>query len=128
MPLTDPIGDLITRMRNAQHGRRTECRAQWSRIKQAMCDVMQKHGYIESAVAEGEGKDKEIVVTFRQDRPPLILKRVSTPGGRKYVGANDIRKLLHGSSMAVISTSVGLLTNKEAREKNVGGEMLCTVS
>ncbi len=128
MPLTDPIGDLVTRMRNAQHGRRTECRAQWSRIKQEMCEVMKANGFLEDVRSEGEGKDKEIVVVFRTDRPALTLKRISTPGGRKYVGAADIRHFLHGNSLAVISTSSGLLTNKEARAKNVGGEILCTVS
>ena len=128
MPLTDPIGDFITRMRNAQHGRRTECRAQWSKLKEAICQVLKQNGFIESVSVEGEGSIREIVVTFKADRPALILKRVSTPGGRKYVASSDIRKLLHGNSIAVISTSSGLLTNKEARAKNVGGEILCTVS
>ncbi len=126
--LTDPIGDFVTRMRNAQHGRRTDCRAQWSRIKESICNVMKQHGFLESVTTEGEGKDKEIVVTFRQDREPLILKRISTPGGRKYVGASGIRAHLHGNTMAIISTSAGLLTSKEARAKNIGGEILCTVS
>lgn len=128
MSLTDPIGDLITRMRNAQHGRRTECRSQWSRIKESLCEVLRSHGYLESVAVEGEGKDREIVVTFKQGRPALILKRVSTPGSRTYVGATGSRTKLHGNALAVISTSAGLLTDKEAREKNMGGELLCTVS
>ncbi len=128
MPLTDPIGDFITRMRNAQHGRKPECRAQWSRIKQSICELLKSRGYLESVSTEGEGVEKEIVVTFKADRPALILKRISTPGSRRYVGAGEIRGLLHGSSMAIISTSSGLLTDKEARSKNVGGELLCTIS
>ena len=128
MPLTDPIGDFLTRMRNAQHGRKTECRAQWSRIKQSMCELLKSRGYLESVHTEGEGVEKEIVVTFRTDRPALILKRISTPGSRRYVGAGDIRALLHGNSMAIISTSLGLLTDKDARAKNTGGELLCTIS
>ncbi len=128
MPLTDPIGDLITRMRNAQHGRRTDCRAPWSRLKQAICDLLKQHGYLESVVVDGDGVGKELVVSFRQDREPLLLKRISTPGGRKYVGSEEIRMHLHGNSLAVISTSSGLLTSKQARAKNVGGEILCTVS
>ncbi len=128
MSLTDPIGDLITRMRNAQHGRRTDCSAPWSRILQAICDLMKEKGYLESVVVEGEGSEKEIIVTFKTDRPALLLKRISTPGGRKYVGADGIRALLHGSSMAIISTSSGLLTHQDARAKNIGGEILCTVS
>lgn len=128
MPLSDPIGDLITRMRNAQHGRHTDCRVPWSRIKQSICELLRTHGYVQDVQVEGEGTEREVVVTFRTDRPPLGLKRVSTPGGRKYVGACDIRTLLHGAAMSIVSTSSGLLTDKEAREKNVGGELLCTVS
>ncbi|MSR67897.1 30S ribosomal protein S8 [Candidatus Peribacteria bacterium] len=128
MPLTDPIGDLITRMRNAQHGGRSDCRAQWSKIKQAICDLMKQQGYLETVTVEGEEAKKELVVTFRTDRPALLLKRISTPGGRKYVGSGDIRSHLHGSSMAILSTSTGLVTHKEARLKNIGGEILCTVS
>lgn len=128
MPLTDPIGDLLTRMRNAQHGRRTECRAQWSRIKQELCEVMKKNGYLADVRVEGEAPHQEIVVIFRTDRAPLTVSRVSRPGGRKYVGFDGIRHLLHGNSLAVLSTSQGLLTNREAREKKIGGELLCTVS
>lgn len=128
MPLTDPIGDFVTRMRNAQHGRRMDCRAQWSRIKESMCQLLKQHGYLESVTTEGDDIKKELVVTFRQDRPALTLKRISTPGARKYVGADEIRFHLHGNSMAVISTSQGLLTGDEARKKNIGGEILCTVS
>ncbi|MFA5799579.1 MAG: 30S ribosomal protein S8 [Candidatus Peribacteraceae bacterium] len=127
-PLTDPIGDFLTRMRNAQHGRRNECRVQWSKIKQAMCELLKQHGYLEEVRTEGEGIHKELVVKFRKDRPPLTLKRVSTPGGRKYVGTSGIRSLLHGNAMAILSTSSGLLTDKEARKRKVGGEFLCTVS
>ena len=128
MPLTDPIGDFLTRMRNAQHGGRSDCRAQWSTIKQAMCDLMKQQGYLESVSTEGDEAHKEIVVTFKTDRPALELKRISSPGGRKYVGAGDIRSHLHGSSMAILSTSSGLITHKEAKSKNIGGEILCTVS
>lgn len=128
MPLTDPIGDLLTRIRNAQHGRRTECRAPWSKMKEGICQLLKTHGYIAEIATEGEGTQKEIVVTFLTSRPPLELKRVSTPGGRTYVGAGEIRALLHGNAMAIISTSNGLLTDTEARAKNLGGEFLCTIS
>lgn len=128
MPVNDPIGDFLTRIRNAQHGRRTDCKAQWSTILQAICDLLKREGFLESVIVEGEGSIREITVTFRTDRPALELKRISTPGGRKYVGADDIRSHLHGSSMAILSTSGGLLTHKEARAKNIGGEILCTVS
>lgn len=128
MPLTDPIGDFLTRIRNAQHGRRTECRAPWSKMKEGICGLLKTHDFVASVTTEGEGTEKEVVVTFHTDRLPLQLKRVSTPGGRKYVGSGEIRALLHGNSMAIISTSSGLLTDKEARDKNLGGEFLCTIS
>ena len=128
MSMTDPIADLLTRIRNAQHGRRTECRASWSKMKQGICDLLKNHGYVADAMVEGEGKDKEVVVVFKTDRPALILARVSKPGARKYSASADIRKILHGNSLAIISTSSGLLTHREAKEKNVGGEVLCTIS
>jgi small subunit ribosomal protein S8 len=128
MPVTDPIGDLLTRMRNAQHGRRTECRAQWSRIKESICQLLKEHGYIADVQVDGEGVHRELVVIFKTDRPVLALKRVSTPGGRTYVGVDGIRHLLHGNTMAIISTSAGLLTDKQARERKIGGELLCTIS
>ncbi len=128
MPLTDPIGDLITRMRNAQHGRRTECSAPWSRIKESLCTLLKDKGYLAAVRVDGEGVHRDIVVTFRTDRPVLTLKRISTPGGRTYVGSEDIRGYLHGNSMAVLSTSAGLITGKDARAKKIGGEILCTVS
>jgi len=128
MTFTDPIGDFLTRMRNAQHGRHTDCRAPWSRIKQEMADILKREGFIENVTVEGEGVKKEVVVLFRSDRDALELARISKPGSRKYVGTDDIRKLLHGSAMAMISTSRGLLTDKEARKGKIGGEMLCTIS
>ncbi len=128
MPVSDPIGDLLTRIRNAQHGRRTECRAPWSKMKESICQLLKTQGYVAGVTTEGEGIEKSVVVTFLTDRLPLELARVSTPGGRTYVSAGDIRKFLHGSAMGIISTSNGLLTDKEAREKNLGGEFLCTIS
>lgn len=128
MPLTDPIGDFITRMRNAQHGRHTDCRVAWSVIKEGICKVMKTNEFLADVQVEGEGPAKELIAVFRSDRPALILERISTPGSRKYVGHDEIRGFLHGSSIAILSTSNGLLTDKEARAKKVGGEILCTVS
>lgn len=128
MSLSDPIGDFLTRMRNAQHGRHLDCRAPWSTIKQSICELLRDKKFLADARVEGEGKDKKVVAVFRTDRPVLELKRISTPGGRKYVGSADIRKYLHGSAMAIISTSAGLMTGKEAKAKNIGGEILCTIS
>ena len=128
MPVSDPIGDLLTRMRNAQHARRAECRAPWSKMKQAICELLKKEGYLADAKVEGEGVEKEVVAVFDSSRPELLLKRISKPGARKYVGQDDIRKELHGSSLAIISSSSGLITQKEAKTKKMGGELLCTVA
>lgn len=128
MPLTDPIGDFVTRMRNAQHGRRSECSAPWSRLKESIAKLLKEHKFIQDFRVEGETASKNLIVAFRADRPALELKRISTPGARKYVGATDIRKHLHGATIAIISTSSGLVTSKDARKQNIGGEILCTVS
>lgn len=128
MSLSDPIGDFLTRMRNAQHGRHLDCRAPWSKIKQAICELLKAENYIADVRVEGEVPNKEVIAVFRTDRPVLELKRISTPGGRKYVGSADIRKYLHGSALAIISTSAGLMSGKEAKAKKLGGEILCTIS
>lgn len=128
MPVNDPIADLLTRLRNAQHGRRTDCLVPWSKIKQGICELLQAQGYVGEVDIEGEASEKMIRITFLTDRPALQLKRISTPGGRKYVSAIDIRKYLHGASLAILSTSSGLLTSKDAYEKKVGGEILCTIA
>ena len=126
--LNDPIGDLITRMRNAQSVGNPTCRAPWSRIKQQLCDLLVKGEWIASAVAEGEGTKKDLVVTFRTDRDPLILTRVSKPGRRTYSSAKDLSPVMRGFGIAVLTTSEGLMTDREARIKKVGGEVLCTIA
>ncbi len=128
MPVTDPIADFLTRLRNAQHGRRTECLVPWSRIKQEMCELLKAEGYVADVRIDEEGVKKTLVVTFVPDRSTLILKRVSTPGGRTYVGIGEVRAYMHGAGMAILSTSKGLLTDKQARRQGVGGELLCTVA
>ncbi len=117
MPVNDPIGDLLTRIRNAQHARHIECRAPWSKIKQGICELLKKEGFVADADVEGEGVKKEIVVTFLDNRPNLQLKRISTPGSRRYVASGGARSALKGFSMAIISTSHGLLTHIEARKR-----------
>ncbi len=128
MYLNDPIADMLTRMRNAQHGRRTECRAPWSRIKEQMCTLIQREGYIEAMRVDAEGTHKELVITFLATRPPLELKRISKPGSRRYAKAESFNKILHGFSLAILSTSSGLLTHREARQRKMGGEVLCLIA
>ena len=127
MPLlNDPIGDLITRMRNAQHARRDECRAPWSSIKMQLLEVFKKEGYIQDVRIEGDAPKQEVVVVFVPGKA-LTLKRVSTPGRRMYQGTTELKPVLQGLGIAVLTTSQGLMTDKDAKAKHIGGEVLCTI-
>ncbi|PIR48417.1 30S ribosomal protein S8 [Candidatus Peregrinibacteria bacterium CG10_big_fil_rev_8_21_14_0_10_55_24] len=126
--VTDPIGDLLTRMRNAQSAGQTECRAPWSRTKQSLCEILQKEGWIAGVKVEGEALRQNIVVTFSPEKNRLILKRVSKPGRRVYKGVAELKPFLRGYGIAIITTSQGLLTDAQARKKGVGGELLCTIA
>ena len=126
--VNDPIGDLITRMRNAQHARRASCRAPFSIIKQQLCELLKREGWIANVAVIGEAPKQDLEVTFHAEKPALTLKRVSTPGRRAYTGAAELGSVLQGYGIAVLTTSQGLLTDKEARKKKIGGEVLCTVS
>lgn len=127
-PVNDPIGDLLTRIRNAQHARRNSCRAPWSRIKEQLCELLRRDGWIENVEVIGETPKQEIEVTFNASKPPLTLKRVSKPGRRNYTGSSDLRPVLGGYGVMILTTSQGILTDREARAKKVGGEVLCTIS
>lgn len=126
--VTDPIGDLLTRMRNAQHAQKSECRAPWSRLRKQVLDLMQKEGWIAGVRMEGEKPFAELIVTFCEDKQPLQLKRISKPGRRVYAPYNEIKPVLNGYGMAIVTTSKGLLTDTQARSERTGGEVLCTVS
>ena len=128
MPVNDPISDLLTRIRNAQHSRKLDCSCPWSRHKQELCDVLKGEGYLSDVQTEGEGKDKVINLTISEDHPKLTLKRISKPGRRMYMGHGEIKPVLRGFGTAVVTTSQGLMTDSQAREKGIGGEVLCTVS
>ena len=126
--LTDPIGDLVTRMRNAQHARRDTCRAPWSRIKQELCELLKREGWLADVKVVGEAPKQELEVVFADDKRSLQLKRVSKPGRRDYAGYMELKPVQRGYGIAVLTTSQGLLTDKEAKKKKIGGEVLCTIS
>ncbi|HLC76227.1 MAG TPA: 30S ribosomal protein S8 [Candidatus Peribacterales bacterium] len=128
MPVSDPIGDMLTRMRNAQHVRSSSCVCPWSRHKEEICDVLKREGFIADVSIEGEGKDKIITITFSPEYPKLALLRVSAPGRRLYSGKSALRPVLSGFGIAVLTTSKGVLSDREAKAQNVGGEILCTIS
>ncbi|MEI8229839.1 MAG: 30S ribosomal protein S8 [Candidatus Peregrinibacteria bacterium] len=127
-PVNDPIGDLLTRIRNAQSVGRLQCRAPWSRIKQNLCALLVKEGFLGRVEVEGIVPKQELVVTFKADRASLTLERISKPGRRIYRAVDELLPVLRGYGIAILSTSNGLLTDREARMKKVGGELLCTIS
>lgn len=125
--VNDPIGDLLTRMRNAQSARRHSCRAPLSRIKLELCELLKREGWIESVEVLGDAPKQELQVTFVPGKT-LLLKRVSTPGRRQYAKSAELKPVLRGYGHAILTTSQGLMTDVEARKKKVGGEILCTVA
>ena len=126
--LSDPIGDLLTRIRNAQAAGRKQCSAPWSKLKQSLCGLLVREQCLQSAEVAGQAPKHELIITFRTDRSPLSLKRVSTPGRRVYRAVEELRPVENGFGMAILTTSEGLLTDREARAKKIGGELLCEIS
>jgi len=127
-PVNDPIGDLLTRMRNAQKARHATCSAPWSRIKEELLTLLKNEQWIADVQVTGEDPHRTIEVTFSPDRPSITIKRESRPGRRMYSPASEIKHVLQGFGIAVPTTSKGLLTDKQARRQHVGGEVLCTLS
>ncbi len=127
MLLNDPIGDMLTRMRNAQHARRASCSFPWSKIKQGVCEILRDKEYIESVSIDGDAPKQIITVTFLPEKT-LDLKRRSKPGRRSYAGKTALKPVLRGYGIAILSTSRGLMTDVDAKKQGIGGEVLCTVS
>ncbi len=128
--LTDPIADFLTRLRNASRTSQSEITAPYSKIKAEIARLLKQEGYITSYEVVSTGKFPEIkVVTKVVNRAPAItgLKRVSRPGLRRYVGATEIPKVLGGLGVSILSTPKGLVTGREAKKQNVGGELLAYV-
>ena len=131
--MTDPIADMLTRVRNANTAMHDEVRMPSSKQKVALADVLQKEGYIvgyEVAPSpKGVGEVLTIQMKYSPDRDRTIsgIKRISTPGLRVYRKADSVQRVLGGLGVAVLSTSQGLMTDREARKRKVGGEVLCYV-
>jgi small subunit ribosomal protein S8 len=126
MPVTDPVADMLTRIRNAHQALHAETKIPFSRLKADMARILKEEGFVaDYAVAE-----KDIVVTLKYNQgKPIIsgLSRVSTPGRRVYVGATDIPRVRNGLGICILSTSKGVLEGQQARAQNVGGELLCEI-
>jgi small subunit ribosomal protein S8 len=133
MTMTDPIADMLTRIRNANTAFHDDVLMPSSKVKEALAKILVREGYLEDYALEDRpgkpGKQLRITLKYTQDRKRTIsgVQRVSRPGLRVYRAANSVPKVLGGMGIAIISTSRGLMTDKEARERRVGGEVLCEV-
>jgi small subunit ribosomal protein S8 len=132
MAVTDPIGDLLARIRNGQIRGTAKIKSPNSRLRARLLDVLQQEGYIRG-YAEVEFKDTgrkelEIELKYHEGRPVIReLKRISTPGRRVYASVKDLKPHRQGLGVSIVSTPQGVMTDSTAREKNVGGEVLCQV-
>ena len=131
MSMSDPLADLLTRIRNAVRAGFPSVEAPSSQLKVHVCDVLKREGYIVDYVSEDDGKQGilRIQLKYTEDRKPVIqgIKRVSKPSLRIYAGANKIPPVRSGLGISVVTTSKGVMTAKQARTENVGGEVLCEV-
>ena len=128
--LTDPIADLLTRIRNASRAAKVDINVPYSRIKADIVRILQDEGYIASYELDTSGVVPHIKIKNKiVNRVPVIsgLKRVSRPGLRRYVGATEVPRVLGGMGISILSTPKGLLTGRQAKKQNVGGELLAFV-
>jgi len=131
MSVSDPISDLLTRIRNANAAQHRTVNIPHSRMKEDIVSILKSEGYISDYSVDGEipGKIIQVVLKYASDRSGVIhgLQRVSRPGLRNYVGVDEIPKVLGGMGLAIMSTSRGVLTGRAARKMRVGGEVLCHI-
>ena len=128
--LTDPIADFLTRIRNSSNAGLSEVNAPYSKIKFEIAKILKQEGYISSVelVKAGDFQNIKLVTKFVNRAPAITgLKRVSKPGLRKYVGAKEVPRVLGGLGISILSTPKGILSGREAKKENVGGELLAYV-
>ena len=126
--MTDPIADMLTRIRNAHRALLPTVEMPHSKLKESIAHILKKEGYVADVAVEGSPKTIKLKLKY-DGRKGVIegLRRVSTPGLRRYVGATDIPRVRGGLGTAIISTSQGLMTGVQARKNNIGGELLCYI-
>jgi small subunit ribosomal protein S8 len=130
MSMSDPIADMLTRIRNAQATEKVSVFIPASKVKRAIAQVLKDEGYIEDfAVRDVDGKPMiEVGLKYYAGKPVIEkLERVSRPGLRIYKGRDDIPRVMNGLGVAIVSTSKGVMTDRRARETGIGGEVLCVV-
>ena len=131
MSMTDPIADMLTRIRNAQMAEKSQVSMPASKIRTAVAHILSQEGFIagiEESEETGGKRQLHLELRYHQGRPVIQkIQRVSRPGRRRYAKAGEIPKVLNGLGITVVTTSKGVLSDRQARKENVGGELLCTV-
>jgi small subunit ribosomal protein S8 len=131
MSLSDPIGDLLTRIRNGQHAGKTEIESPASKVKASVLEVLKREGFIRGySIDESQDYSRRLKVELKyHEGGPAIkeITRVSKPGRRVYSGAKEMPRVYGGLGIAIVSTPRGVMSDNEAREANVGGEVICRV-
>ncbi len=131
MSMTDPVADLLTRIRNGQNGEKMEVSMASSKLKKAIADVLKSEGYIQDYSVEAENQKEKLNITLKYHQGAAVIdeiKRVSRPGLRIYRKKEQLPSVLGGLGIAIISTSKGVMTGKAAKAAGIGGEVLCIVS
>jgi len=127
--MTDPVSDMLTRIRNASLARHERTRIPASQLKKHIAEILKSEGFIADVRTEDDPRTLTIVLKYSRDRASAIdgIRRVSRPGRRVYVRHDRIPRVLSGMGVAILSTSRGILSDKEARRQKVGGELICEV-
>jgi len=132
MAITDPVADMLTRIRNAAKAKFSSVDVPGSKLKVEMARILKEEGFIKNYKFLKDGKQGILRIYLKyghgQTRTIYSLQRASKPGRRSYVKSKDIKPILNGMGISILSTSRGLMTDKQARKENIGGEILCTVS
>ena len=131
MSMTDPIADMLTRIRNGQSARKVSVSMPHSKAKEAVAKVLEDEGYIVGFATDGEGASKELTIDLKYFEGAAVIEsiqRASRPGLRVYRGKDELPKVLGGLGVAIVSTSAGVMSDRQAREKGIGGEVICVVS
>jgi small subunit ribosomal protein S8 len=131
MTMTDPISDMLTRIRNGQKARKVSVSMPASKAKEAVARVLKEEGYIADYSVADDGATKELSVELKYfEGAPVIerIQRASRPGLRIYRGKEELPQVLGGLGVAIVSTSAGVMSDREARKKGIGGEVICIVS
>ena len=132
MAISDPIADFLTRIRNSIKAQHRYVDISWSKMKQNLAEILKDQGFIESYLVKQDNKNRgtiRIFLKYGDGRQPVIqgMRRVSKPGLRKYIGHEDIPRFYGGLGVSIVSTSQGLMSGSEARNRKIGGELICLV-